>query len=76
MCPLAKINKGQKHIETVLDPDSYNSAEEAGRTKSGSMLVKSGCVQTFYSLSWEVNHRTNMKSSDSDIDILKVSKMY
>lgn len=35
------------------------------------MLVKSGCVQIFYSLTWEINHRTTLKSSDSDTDILK-----
>lgn len=69
MCPLAKINKRAKHIVAVIKFNSYNSIEEAGKTKPGSMLINSGCLLNFHSLIWEMKCQTSLKSSDSGIDI-------
>lgn len=40
VCPLAKVNKRAKHIVTVLKLNSYNSTEEAGKTKLGLVACK------------------------------------
>lgn len=69
MCPLVKINKRAKHIVTVRKLNSYNSIEEAGKTKPTLMLVNSGCLLNFHSLIREIKRRTSLKSSDSGIDI-------
>lgn len=74
MCPPAKINKKAKHIETVLKPNSYNSAEEAGRTKPSAMLINSGCLLNLFTLILESQHRTALKRSESGNDIRGVFK--
>lgn len=76
VCPPAKINKRAKHIETVLKPNSYNSAEEAGRTKPSSMLINSGCLLNLFNLILASKHRTALKRSESGNDIKDTIDFY